>query len=140
MANGGTSVDKWLIFQRSIGVLVVTALIAVTSSLVGLRDTIIKHDLLINQLIIFKNDGERYTQSHGDNEAAARTTADAVLSEKIESLSLSQEQQMREFHVHLTDPDHPGARHRLLSIEKDISLLSQDLKELRKTPHLYENR
>ena len=58
--------DKWIILQRSLGALVVAALLAISGSIIGLRDTVRAHSIHIESLLEDQDEGRRFTFSMGE--------------------------------------------------------------------------
>lgn len=108
----------WQITQTIIGGLVVASLIGLASSLFALRDAVLKHDVLLEQFDQFRNAGNRYTAKDGRIERDSRIQADAVMSEKIESMNANQQRMWKSIRRHIEQGQHQGADFRLKALEK----------------------
>lgn len=116
-----TKLRLFQITQTIIGSLVVASLLGLAGSLVGLRDAVREHDLLISQFREFQQAGNRYTSKDGQIERDARMQADAVLGEKVDAMNANQVRMWTAIRNHIEQGQHQGADFRLKALEDKLN-------------------
>ena len=113
-------INGWRIVQAISGGLVVAGILALSGMVVGLRDTVREHDLLIQQFVLFKEDGKRYTEKDGSAERDLRIAADVSIGTKIDSMFANQFRYWSAFREHIKESHHQGAGYRLKTLEANM--------------------
>ena len=74
-----TKFKIWHVVQSVLGGLLVFAVVSLSGTLSELNESVLRHDILIEQLVDFRKEGGRYTELHGKAEETARIEHDTRL-------------------------------------------------------------
>jgi len=82
-----TKFKIWHVIQSVIGSLLCIGIVSLSSNISQLNSTVLRHDILIEQLLSFRQEGNRYTAADGEVEEASRIGEDIRLSNRIDRIN-----------------------------------------------------
>ena len=110
----------WQIVQTVVGGLVVASLLGLAGSLIAVRDAVLQHDVLLQQLREFQSEGGRYTARDGAIETRLRDQADTLINEKVKAIEATHEVMWDQLRSHMSRPQHQGVEYRLKPLEEHL--------------------
>jgi len=116
------------VFVGATTAVVVMAIGWLAGAVSNLRDSAIRHELLIEQFVEFKDAGKRYSREDADRDIRTVTTQVDNLRAEVRNLTSNQIRYWAAFRDHTVLPGHSGAEYRLKLHDEQLRELNDRTK------------